>query len=152
MWVKPITDRTSADILARTAKAFFNIADWSRITGNCVEAQTVIEQLTGVVVALTSLTEPTVTTFPRAEDINALVENIERLRVAAGLPVAVAPVLSHAYTGGAGSPAPDYQAVNQWEAVLDAIYTLLPHAYDYAVSCGVAAAGQPRLWQARFRG
>lgn len=152
-WLNSITDRTLADIQNRAAKAFFNVADWNRINGNTAEVQAQILSLLGVNVALITLTAPTTTTFPSAASINQLVENIERLRVAACLPSATGIVpLKYDYQAGAGAEAPDYQAVNAWEQALNLMHNLLPQAADYFVSCGVAAAGQARFWQARFRG
>jgi hypothetical protein len=152
-WVNPITDRTITDINTRTSKAFFNVADWIRIDGNNRELQTLIENLLSLVVSLETLTPPTITHFPTAEEINALIENINRLREAACLPEATgATALKSDYLNGNGTSAPNYEAVNAWEEVQRLIYTLLPNASQYKVYCGVAATGQPRLWQARFRG
>lgn len=152
-WTTPVTDRTSADIASRTSKAFFNVADWTRIDGNITEVQGQILSLLGTTVTLNSVSTPTVTTFPSAGDINDLVENIDLLRQAAHLPEATGLIaLLHAYQSGPAASAPDYVAVNGWENALDLMHTLLPRSASYFISCGVGACGQSHLWQARFRG
>jgi hypothetical protein len=150
-WVTPITDRVLADIAARNSKAFFNVADWTRIYGNETVVRDLISTLLGVTVTLTSLSTPSTTTFPAVADVNAFIANIEACRVAAALPEAIAVPLKCDYVGGPSEEAPDYLDVNDWENDLLQIYTLLPAAVDYGISCGVAAAGQPRFWQARWR-
>jgi hypothetical protein len=151
-WVNPIIDRTSADILARTVKAFMNVADWTRIHGDTTEIQAQITSLLGLTVTLTTLTTPAITHFPAAAEINALIANIEAVRVGACLPVTTGVVvLKHDYLDGNGAVAPDYLAVNGWERNLSLLHSLLPNASDYVVHCGVANAGQPRFWQHKFR-
>ncbi len=147
-WVTPVTDRALADLAARNAKAFLNVADWERIDGNTSEVQAQILSLLGTTVTLVDLTAPTMTTIPSAEDINTLVENIEAVRIGAALGIAA---LDHDYQPGIAATAPDYQAVNDWEDTLLQIHTLLPLAADYVIYSGVANVGQDRLWQARFR-
>lgn len=152
-WVEPVVDRTQADIVNRTAKAFLNIADWQRIDGNTSEAQAVILAELGVNVMLEDLTPPTITDFPSADEINTLIENIERLREGAMLPVGTGiAALKHDYQPGPAAPAPNYEAVNAWEKNLKLLYELAPNAAGYLVYCGVAATGQPRYWQHRWRG
>ena len=146
---QPITDRALTDIQNRTSKAFWNVADWERVTGNTDLVSDGVYAYGGLPVALHTLTPPTVTTIPKASDINQMVENIERLRVAAALDM---PALKHDYAPGLGAPAPDFHAANAWEAALEQLYDAIPRAYAYSVPCGAAAAGQPRWLQAGFRG
>lgn len=148
-WVTPVTDRAASDLVARNAKAFLNVADWKRIDGNISIVQALILSLIGVTVTLNSLDTPATTTFPTADEINELVENIERLRIASGLGL---PVLSYDYLSGAAATAPDYIIVNAWEDNLKAMYDRLPLSTSYMIACGVATSGQSHLWQARFRG
>jgi hypothetical protein len=151
-WTEPITDRTLTDIQTRTAKAFLNVSDWVRIDGNTSEVQAQILALLGATVSLNDLTEPTITQFPDVAEINTLIENIGALQAGACLPTGTGIIaLKHDYVAGNGAVAPDYQAVNAWETNLKLIHDLLPNAADYTVHCGVATAGQPRFWQARFR-
>lgn len=151
-WQTPITDRVASDITNRTAKAFFNVADWLRVYGN----SEIVNALTNVYLALsipfTELTEPTVTTFPTAAEINSLIENIDLCRAAACLPSALGvETLDYAYTEGAGGTVPDYTDVNAWEADLALVREYLATAVDYRVYCGVAGCGQPRFYQNRWR-
>ena len=152
-WVTPVTDRTAADIAARNAKAFLNVADWERVDGNTTEVQALILSLLGTTVTLVDLTPPTITDFPGVDDINTLIENIDRLREAAHLPEETGLVpLDYDYLAGTAATAPDYTDVNEWENALLLMYTLLPRSAGYFVRCGVGASGQSHLWQARFRG
>lgn len=152
-WVTPVTDRTITDINTRTAKAFMNVSDWARINGNSEVIQAQVNDLFALVVSLETLTTPTTTHFPTAEEINALIENINQLRVGASLPDATGIVALKAnYLNGNGAPAPNYEAVNAWEQVQALLYRLLPFAAGYQVYCGVANAGQSRMWQHHWRG
>lgn len=152
-WVTPITDRTLADLAARNAKAFFNVADWVRIDGNTTEVQAQILSLLGVSVPLADLTPPVMTDVPSVAGINSLVGNVDLLRAAACLPAETGIVeLDHDYQASIAATAPDYQAVNAWEKDLDLIHSLLPRSSSYFVRCGVGRCGQSHLWQARFRG
>lgn len=151
-WTTPITDRTASDITGRTSKGFFNVADWSRIDGNTQEVHEQVVSLLGVNVSLTSLSTPTVTDFPSADDVNALIENIDLLRQAACLPDEIGlTALKHDYQVGSASSAPDYEDVNAWENTLDVLRDTLPKTASYFVRCGVGTCGQSRLWQTRFR-
>lgn len=151
-WIDPITDRTEADILNRTAKAFINIADWLRIYGNSLQAQAAVRVLMALEVELSELPTPAITDFPDVDEINSLIENIDLLREAACLPSATGIVaLKHDYLAGPGAVAPYYKDVNDWEKDLEIIRDALVRAVDYLVYCGVAAVGQPRFWQNRFR-
>jgi hypothetical protein len=147
-WIA-VTDRTAADLTARTARAFWNVADWQRVTANTATVHTQAEALTETTIAQTSVTEPDITTIPSADDINDLVSNIDALRAASGLGLAA---LDHAYEAGIAASAPDYTDANAWESTLTQIHTLLPRSAAYYVRCGVGAAGQARHWQSRYRG
>lgn len=151
-WSTPITDRSDADILARTAKAFINVVDWLRIYNNSQQAHEIVSVLLGLDVAFSALTEPVITDFPDVDDINTLIENIDLLREAASLPSATGiETLKYDYLAGAGAVAPYYEDVNDWERDLLLIRDMLVTAADYQVYCGVAAVGQPRHWQNRYR-
>ena len=101
---------------------------------------------------LENLTAPTITHFPTAAEINQLVHNIETVRTGAGVPLEIGlSVLKTTWLPGNGAPAPDYTDVNAWEENLRLLHALLPVAAGYVVSCGVAAAGQARFFQHRWR-
>lgn len=152
VWVAGITDRAASDITGRTAKAFFNVADWLRVYGNSEIANQLVNAYLALSVPFTALTAPTITSFPTVTEINNLVENIDLLRAAAYLPAATGIlVLDYAYTEGPGGTAPDYTDVNAWENDLELIRTCLRNAMEQVIYCGVGACGQARLWQVRFR-
>jgi hypothetical protein len=151
-WVTPITDRSLADIQNRTVKAFLNVRDWVRIHGNTQQVQALIRILAGFEVPLTSLPTPAITHFPTADEINTLIADIDRLREAACLPPVLGVVaLKHDYQPGLGAAAPDFEDVNAWEQDLLLIRNLFAQAAANLIYCGVAATGQPRFWQSRFR-
>jgi hypothetical protein len=150
-WTTPITDRVLADVTNRTSKGFWNTVDWLRIDNNVVYVKTLISVLQSINVTYTDLPDPTVTTIPKAADINDFVENIEALRLASNLPVSAGAVaLKTDYTSGESSETPDYEDINAWENNLLVLYTYLIKTATYEVFCGVAEAGQERFWQNRF--
>lgn len=152
-WVNPIFDRAITDINNRTAKGFFNVVDWTRINGNTGEVKFRVLSMLGLNVSTVTLTVPITSQHPAADDINALIANIELVRDGACLPMAVGLVdLKQDYQAGNGTVAPSFVEVNDWERNLNLLYTLLPNTANYKVYCGVAAVGQPRFWQNRFRG
>lgn len=151
-WITPVFDRVLADITGLTAKGYFNIADHARIDGNSTVIKAMLDASDYLDIPLYSLTPPTITTIPTVANINQLIENIERLRQAACLPAAMGMnTLKYDFEGGANEIAPDYLDVNDWEENQTIIYDAIPKAISYWVSCGVAASGQSRLWQHRFR-
>lgn len=147
--IPPVTDRTQADITNRAPKALWNVADWTRVTANTANIRGRIVQHGGLEVPQHTLTTPATGSWAKAADINRMVENIERVRAGAALGT---PPLKHDYESGLGAVAPDYVAANAWEATLEGLYDAIPRAAQYTIPCGVAATGQPRHWQSRFRG
>lgn len=150
-YTTPIFDRTVDDISARTAKAFFNLSDWMRVYGNAQIVNAIVSALNGHI-AFDTVVEPTITTIPTVTELNTLLANIERLRVGSGLPpIEGITSIKHDWIEGSAADAPDYLDANDWEKVLDVIFHSVVLSTDYRVYCGVAGAGQPRLYQARWR-
>lgn len=151
-WQKPITDRTATDILNRTSKAFFNIADWLRIHGNTEQVRLLLRLVTGIEAVKPDAVTISTSTFVSADAINDLVKTIDDLRQSVKLPPidGIKP-LRYDYIAGAGGTSPTYLDVNDWERDLELVRDCLIKIADYIVYCGVAAAGQPRHWQARYR-
>lgn len=151
-WQTPIIDRTAADILARTAKAFLNVADWIRINGNTDQVRVLMSVMLLMDVTLTDLETPAITDFPTATDINTLIENIDLLRQNSQLPTISGLIaLKYDWQSGAGAQAPDYNRVNEWELDLLLLRDMLVNAANYLVYSGVSNVGQQRFWQVRFR-
>ena len=151
-WQTPITDRTAADILARTGKAFFNLLDWARVYGNAQIVNRLARALLAMDVHFTELSQPVMTDFPTADDVNSLSGNIDAVRASMALPAATGILsIKHDYQAGAGGSAPDYQAVNAWELDSEIARNLLLPLAQYQIYCGVGTSGQPRFWQNQFR-
>ena len=150
-WIDPIDDRTQADINARTAKAFINVLDWARIYGDVRYAQAVVNAMLALNIPVTDLVQPTITTIPSVDDVNAMIADIERLRVAASLPISQVVALKTDYKAGPSQDAPDYRAVNDWERDLRLIRDLLAVAAEQALYCGAFNCGQDRIIANSFR-
>lgn len=162
-WMTPIRDRTQADVTNRTAKGFWNVADWTRVNGNNAALAALYGTWGYPFVALASLTTPKATstttppatsdvTIPRASDLNALLENINRLIRASGLPSPTCPALLPMWSSGPLVASPNYRDANAWEGAQWTLYTYIPIALYYQAHCGVPACGSSHLWQTRFRG
>lgn len=151
-WVSPIYDRAAADITNKTSKAYFNVADWTRIYDNSLIVRDDLVTLYGYAITFTTLTTPTTATIPSASLINSLILNIERARLASGLPLGIGlAVLKTDWPEGINASAPDYEDVNDWERNLYILHVYPTYANDYRVCCGVTATGRARFWQNKFR-
>ena len=80
-YTTPITDRDYADILAQNSKAFFNVADWTRIYNNADHVNDQVNSYYGSSVAFTAVSSPTDDDISTIADFNTLLGNIEALRV-----------------------------------------------------------------------
>jgi hypothetical protein len=151
-WVTPINDRVLSDITTPTAKGLWNVADWTRVDGNTAVIKAMLDAAGYLDIPLYSLTPPTITTIPEVADMNHLIENIERLAQSACLPALIGlAALVYNFLTGANATAPYYTDANDWEGNQKKLYEAIPRAISYRISCGVAAAGQVRTWQHRFR-
>jgi len=151
-YLEPVTDRTAADISAKTAKAFLNVADWARIYGNAQVAHVLVETLNQIEVTFTTIADPTIASMARASAINTLCTNIENIRAGSSLPDIVGIIdLKTDWATGPTAASPDYITVNEWEAMIEALRAAMVLSVEYRVYCGVAAVGQARFWQNRFR-
>lgn len=151
-YLEPITDRAALDIANRTAKAFFNASDWERIYGNAEYINVMIETLINVTTPFTTVTHPTMNSIPTVTDFNTLLENLNLMRISAGLAsVTELAALKADWAAGANEDAPDYLDVNEWEEFIQIIMRLLGTIVSYQIYCGVGAVGQPRFYQHRWR-
>lgn len=123
-YVTAITDRKNADIIARNSKAFFNVADWTRVYGNSLEVNTLLA--TNIyTLSFDTLTTPTAADIPTVSEINIMLANIERMRLWASIylrdyitdPLFVE--IKDDWIAGQSNTAPNYINVNSWEKVLD---------------------------------
>jgi hypothetical protein len=151
-FVTPVTDRTAADILNKTDKSFFNVADWIRINGNTIYVRALMYVLRGINIDFETLDTPSITTIPTVDEFNAFIQNIENIRLALGLPAVAGIVdLKTDYEAIENSEVPDYTDANAWEKNLLLIKNLTIAVSTFMVMCGVGASGQQRYWQNRFR-
>jgi hypothetical protein len=150
-YVAAIYDRVLADATNKTAKGLFNVSDWLRINNNTGVVEVLVEALLGISIPNTSLTPPVNGTWVTISPLNSLITNIENIRLASGLPAITGLVeLKDDWLAGSSADAPDYTDVNDWERVLDLIFTYVPKVADYRIHCGVCTVGEPRFWQNRF--
>lgn len=132
-YTTPVTDRTYADIAARNSKAFFNVADWTRIKGNEYITRSLAEILLSISVSTTPIADVTTVTIPTASNVNPLLTNIENLRLAvAGLSIAgTSTEIKDDWATGMSAASPTFADVNLWESTLHAIWTYINGAiYD----------------------
>ncbi len=151
-YTDPVTDRTLADITGKTAKGYFNLADWQRIYNNALALNALIASVYGVTVEFTAIAEPTITTWPSVTDVNALLVNIENMRAYLSVPDGIGLLdLKTDWLAGGSVDAPDYENVNEWERQVDLMLNAIAASLSYRVYCGVAAVGQVRYYQVRWR-
>jgi len=148
-YTNPIYDRTALDITNRTAKAFLNIADWSRVYDNTAVLNILLSFLQSTEIAFTEIPVPILTTFPSVTHLNQLITNIEAIRLASGLPeipgiVYLRATWTHVIT-------PDYEDVNDWERDIALLFAAIVRAVKYVPYCGVATTGQSHFYQWRWR-
>lgn len=151
-YITPITDRELLDITNRTSKAFLNIADWIRIYNNAELTKILVDFLLGTSTTFDAVSTPTVFTKPTVTQLNTLLANMNRVRIASGLPeITGLSELKADWLEGSSADAPDYIDVNAWETFIDTIFNCIGLSMEYRIYCGVSATGQPRFYQYRFR-
>ena len=151
-FLKPITDRTAADLLARNSKAFLNVADWHRIYGNAQLANQLLNSLLDADLDFPESVLPDITSFPSIAEVNELLNALEQMRLESGLPALPGLVeLRTDWLAGGSAQAPDYLDLNAWERVIEVLFSSAGLVAENFVYCGVAAAGQPRFYQHRWR-
>lgn len=132
-YTTPITDRTYADIAARNSKAYFNVADWTRIKNNEQITRSLAEILLSISVTATPIPDVTTATIPTTASVNALLTNIENLRlaVAGESIVGTTTEIKDDWAPGISGTSPTIVDVNLWESTIDAIWTYIHGAiYD----------------------
>jgi hypothetical protein len=149
--IQPIIDRTRADVKNRTAKGYFNVADWRRVYQNS-QLLRILLGLIAYPARFYELPEPTLTDLPTAERLNTLLGNIQRIREASVLPAACGITdIKTDWKAGASSSAPNYTDANAWEALEKKLAESILTVAQDKVYCGVAHAGQSRVRQRNFR-
>lgn len=152
MWRNPIYDRTLTDVQIKALKAYFNLVDWTRIYENADVVHNMINWLIDADVTFTTITVPLLVSIPDVSDFNILLENMERVRLAAPDPEwGDLKELRTDWSEGNRVESPNYEDVNDWERNLYILRYVLLMVADQMLSCGVFAVGQSRVWQKRFR-
>jgi len=130
-YIPVITDRVQTDVTWHTAKGFFNLSDWQRIYQNSYTASIA----TGS--SFDTITPPTLTSIPSIVNLNKLILNIERARLAS---ISAGALSSLRYNWGEGNvSAIRFTDVNLWEQTLAAILDVYIQRYE---RCGIAKCGQ----------
>lgn len=151
-YITPVYDRTALDVTNRTAKGFLNVADWQRVYNNAQVTKALVDFLLSISITFDTLTEPTITTIPTVSELNTLLANIDRIRINSALPAISGLVeIKDDWTAGSSADTPTYLDVNDWEQVLNVIFTMIGYSVEYIIYCGVATTGQPRFYQHRWR-
>ena len=154
-YTTPVTDRTAADVAAKNTKAYFNVADWTRIYDNT-------EVLNSLLITLahpstfTAIGYPIITTIPSATDFNTLIENIKNAQaiVEAFL---ISPTgletLKSDWVAGVGQPTFNYAHVNSWEQNISILYQfIIGLAVLRTPRSGITTSGASLTRNNRFRG
>lgn len=158
-YTTPVTDRTMADVQNKTAKGYFNLADFTRIYGNNVEVNTLLAIFGASVPSFTTISGVTTASTDLLAIINTMVGNIENLRLWC---IAIQPSyfsgltgfdeLKDDWAGGPSASAPTYVYVNSWEKVLDLAYQkILDYTADRSPCIGIAVTGSDFTYQNRWR-
>lgn len=151
MWVEPITNRIAQDVIDRAQKAFFNVSDWIRITGNAETVVALVEITTSLRIPFAALPVPTKYTIPTVAELNAFLVNIDANRIAQNLHIWGLQPIDTEYIGGVSGSSPMFEEVNTWERNLAIVRNFIFDHIAYRISCGVASSGQAHFWQVRFR-
>jgi len=145
-YLEPVTDRSASDIVAKNSKAYFNVLDWIRIYGNALYVNNEIATVLFTALPFTTISYPTVNSIPKVADFNALIANIEVMRLFVnGFGAAVSPITVLVWKSGFGEAAPSYIDVNQWELTIDLIKQFVdPLSVNYII-CGLAVTGSQMI-------
>lgn len=135
-----IFDRTQADVDNDTWKGQYNISDLNRVETWCGY---LAEQLNnyGYAITITTKTDWTQLDKRKANEMERIRSNIKKIMTGYHYLTAIEPNADFF----------NYVKANNWEKILYEIYRLIGGMGNYFVYSGVANAGQPRVWQNRFR-
>jgi hypothetical protein len=151
-WSTPVTDRAASDIANRTAKAFMNIADWSRIYDNALYLNGLYAAMWEITIPFTVISVPTYLTHCTAVMLNSLLTNIQNLWSTPGITVPGIVAIKTDWLGGLSSASPTYIDVNNWEHDLDLLNSFVAvQEKDRWPRTGVASTGAGMTRQNGFR-
>ena len=148
-YTTPITDRDAADIAAQNSKAFWNVADFTRVYDNAVAVNAHLLSEFGAVIAFTTISTPTTTTIDTITRLNNFTGNIELMRAwvvanTAFYPAALDTEIIDDWAAGQSEAAPNYINANRWESHLDLMYNLEQYRRVAVTGIAITNAGLTR--------
>ncbi len=135
-----IFDRTQQDVDNDTLKGQYNVSDLNRVESWC---EYLAAELTnyGYVISITTKTDWTQFDKRKATEMERIRSNIKKIMQGYHYLTSIEPNADFF----------NYVKANNWEKILFEMYKLMGGMANYFVYSGVANAGQPRIWQNRFR-
>lgn len=154
-YTTPVTDRTAADVAAKNTKAYFNVADWTRIYDNTFFINAMLEDVEHSA-DFTTISTPTITTIPSVTNFNTLIQNIKNVQIVVesflNSPTGLA-VLKTDWAAGAEEQTFNYLHVNSWEQNISILYTFLNNlTMPRKNRSGITTSGSSLTRNNRFRG
>ena len=134
------TDWTASDNYAQG-----NVEDVERILLNYQAIADMSTEFFGIPITLISIALSKYSTMPFADFLNDIEHNLQQIRQWAASWIGTQTAWSPA------APAPNADDINRWEQNGQAAEAGIVNAANWSVFCGVASAGQGRLYQQRFR-
>ena len=139
-----IYDRTAADLSNGSKKGEWNPADMNRVEKWCEYFCQALSSA-GYNIWVTTKTNWNYDDLRSAEEMERVRNNIKKIRAAfSSAKDGITQVLPSAESFG-------WEKANNWEQVLDEINTYLDALQANFIHAGVGNAGQPRIYQQRFR-
>lgn len=136
-----IFDRTQSDVTNKTSKGYYNASDLNRVESWCRYLADELNSV-GYNINITTKTTWSSSDLRSASEMERIRQNIKKLMTG-----------FHSISGiYANNDNWNYIKANRWEKILYEINNLVEGMEGWYVHSGVSNAGQPRLWQNRFRG
>jgi hypothetical protein len=146
-WTSPVTNRAESDVINKTAKGYFNVADWTRIRDNSAFIMTFLNFALGTSLTPAGISAPSTATVPTNVYVNGMIQDIAIVYIAAGFLTANAPRYDWP---GNGPAAPSWVDANQWEQALLDVYNKVHLSSDGFAYCGTANCGMDFVDQNGF--
>lgn len=135
-----IFDRTQADVDNDEPKGQYNASDLNRVESWCVYLATELNNV-GYNIQITTKTDWVQTDDRTAEEMERIRTNIKKIMDGYYSLTQIEPTAEQF----------DWRKANNWERILNEMNSFMFGMRNWYVYSGVSNAGQPRLWQNRFR-